>query len=67
MVLHGAVDDVLLRHRPGKPAPKAGDLAAAPQALLKQVQLLQAQVHAMRQSTSWRITAPLRALRRLGR
>ena len=69
IVLHGAVDDVLLRHKPGKAVPKMG--ASAPLLLATQsaalTRDLQAQVDAMRRSTSWRVTAPLRALRQLGR
>ncbi len=65
-VLHGMVDDVLLRLRPGSSAPRFAQSAMPVfRAADAQVGTLQAELASLYQSTSWRITKPLRALRRL--
>ena len=67
LVLHGTVEDVLLRLRPGASVPRmttslASGLGSGEAEELHQARLLLA---AMQRSTSWQLTAPLRALRRL--
>ncbi len=60
VVLHGTVEDVLLRPRPGG---RLHGLALAETAA--DIERLRALVVAMQASTSWRLTAPLRAMGRL--
>ena len=68
VVHHGTIEDVVLRLRAGKRVPAKG-LVAPPLpdpdviAQLRRVQAeLRAELRAIRQSSSWRITAPLRGL-----
>ena len=65
VVLHGTIEDVLLRLRPGARVPKMDGLARSASGIEAQLAYEQAQreLDAMRQSTSWKITAPLRRLR----
>lgn len=66
MVRHGAVDDVLLRLRLEGKVPKRGaSLWGLDPAKLERLRQAEDEVTAMRQSTSWRVTAPLRASKRL--
>lgn len=74
VVQHGTVEDVLLRLRPGARVPGTDGLkfrSASAQERMEtrrhqaEAQALRLQLEAMRRSTSWRVTAPLRALRRL--
>ena len=51
--------------QPGTPEPAAATIAVPAQS--GQVDALERELQAMRQSTSWRVTAPLRALGRLRR
>lgn len=68
MVLHGAVDDVLLRPRVGGSVPRRGAASwgavwghnPADQVRIDQLEL---ELDAMRRSTSWRLTRPLRAIK----
>ena len=60
VVLHGTVEDVLLRPRPGRRLQRTARLTIMPDA-----ERLQVLVLAMQASTSWRVTAPLRAAGRL--
>lgn len=67
VTLHGTVEDILLRLRPMAQVPKIA-AAGGPtmsSAALAELQQLRLEVSAMQRSTSWRVTAPLRALRRL--
>jgi FkbM family methyltransferase len=61
VVHRGAVTDVVMRLRPGA-SMRAFRLEAASGA---EAARLRAELEAMRRSTSWRVTAPLRAVRRL--
>lgn len=65
MVLHGAVDDVLLRPRAGVAVPRRTAATwgydPADQARIRE---MEQELDAMRRSTSWRLTRPLRAMKR---
>lgn len=64
MVRHGAVDDLLLRLRAGEQVPKrAASTWAYDEVERARARQLEQELEAMRQSTSWRLTAPLRALK----
>ncbi len=67
LVLHGTVEDVLLRPRPGRRLHGSARTMTAPDAarLASDVERLRGLVLAMEASTSWRVTAPLRAIGRL--
>ena len=67
IVLHGAVDDLLLRFRPGVAIPRFDDRNATRINLPQLVGIyeLRARIKAIENSTSWRITAPLRRLKQL--
>lgn len=64
MVFHGAVDDVLLRPRAGVAVPRRTAATwghnPADQARIRQ---MEQELDAMRRSTSWRLTRPLRAIK----
>lgn len=72
-VLHRAMDDILLRLRPGAVVPpraafgdaeRFNDAAASRLAQMRgELQTLRTELAALHASTSWRITAPLRALK----
>lgn len=66
VVLHGTNEDVLLRLRPGARVPAMDGLARSSSDVQVQLELQQArrELEAMRRSTSWRVTAPLRAIRK---
>lgn len=63
-VLHGAVEDVLLRLKPDATVPRQGEVARPlrDHSVRREVEWLYAELDALRRSTSWRVTAPLRAL-----
>ena len=79
VVLHGTVEDILLRLKPGARVPVKGvavppSPAAVPSVSSETLRLriaedeihsLRTQLQAMRNSKSWRMTAPLRSLRHL--
>ena len=56
MTTHGCVDDVVLELKPGAVIPSLPEMTGAHRSLTSELE-------AMRASTSWRITAPLRKLR----
>ncbi len=56
MTAHGCVDDVVLRVRDGKVVPHFAEMVGPTAQLVEQIRELE-------QSTSWRITAPLRAIK----
>ena len=58
MVQHGCVDDLLLRLKPGATVP----LAQQASRTARETQL-RTELDAVRRSTSWRVTAPLRTLK----
>ena len=59
-VLHGTIEDVLLRLKPGAKVPAK----PAKRLDVGEVARLRAELDAMRRSTCWRVTAPLRAVGR---
>ncbi len=61
VVLHGTVEDVLLRLKPGATVPPTASLAR-PFRGRDEIKRLQAELDAVYGSTSWRITKPLRNL-----
>jgi FkbM family methyltransferase len=69
MVHRGCVDDLVLRLRPGCALPSLAELTGQktvprdPSPLSDEL-LVRAELEAVHRSTSWRITSPLRALRR---
>ena len=68
MVLHGAVDDVLLRPRVGVSVPRRaaaiwGAAWGHNPADHARINQLEQELDAMRRSTSWRLTRPLRAIK----
>ena len=74
VVLHGTVEDVLLRLKPGAGVPRTG--AAVPrhedrtagsvpdQAAMTELERLRAELDAIQRSMSWKLTTPLRTLGR---
>lgn len=65
IIHHGCVDDVLLRPKPGASLLSPDEMLHPPTALLRaEVKQLRTEIEALRTSTSWRVTAPLRALKR---
>ena len=67
VVMHGAVEDVLLRLKVGAEVPKKGTLVPRPPepALLMEIEQLRADLAAIHASTSWTLTEPFRRLVRL--
>ena len=74
VVLHGTIEDVLLRLRPGARVPRLGSAAVprredrtagpVPDQEATELERLRAELDAIRRSTSWRLTRPLRTLGR---
>ena len=64
VVLHGAVEDVLLRLKPGVVMPATASLARPFQRgdATEEIMWLRAEIDAVCRSTSWRVTKPLRTL-----
>ena len=66
MVCHGAVEDILLYPKTGAHSYKFGESATVlNEAMAAEIEQLRSQLDAVRHSTSWRVTAPIRAMRRL--
>ena len=67
VVLHGTNEDVLLRLRPDARVPEMDGLARPGSGVEARLELqrVRAELDAVRRSTSWRLTAPLRRMRRL--
>jgi len=66
VVKYGCMFDIAMQHRPGAPIASPDSLRFGA-ALLDEVAALHDEVRAIRASTSWRITAPLRALKEVFR
>jgi FkbM family methyltransferase len=72
LVRHGCVDDLLMRLKRGASPPSLADMtrsspllyAADTTRLRAEITQLRVDIDAMRASTSWRVTAPLRAIKR---
>lgn len=64
-VLHGAVDDVLLRLKPEGKVPRLPESISSPNEirLLRELEQAGRQLQAMHASTSWRLTRPIRTLK----
>ena len=62
VVMHGAVEDVLLRLKPGAEVPRKDILVACPPepASIKEAEQLRADLAAIYASTSWKLTKPFR-------
>lgn len=65
MVLHGAVDDILLRPRLGVPVPNLKAAIACDPADEARIVSLERELDAIKESTSWRLTQPIRTLKSL--
>ena len=65
MVLSMCMSDVVLRLKPGMQVPSLIEMTEAPEMarVRAQAEAAEAQVRALRSSTSWNVTAPLRAIR----
>ena len=66
VVLHGTIEDVLLRLKPGcrVPAKGAAHRPSPDPGLLWEIERLKAELAAMQSARSWRLTVPLRNLAR---
>lgn len=60
MTQRGCLDDVLLKLKPGATVPRARDSSR-----IAREAALRTELEALRASTSWRVTAPMRALKRV--